>query len=368
MKNELLITSSPQIHDRASTSRIMWSVSACLIPAGAWGVYLFGMQALLVVGVAIASALVSELLMGAIFKRFTLWDGSAFLTGLLVGYNMPSTVPLYVPAVASLFAIAVVKWTFGGLGSNWMNPALGGRVFVFFSWTGPMTAWVLPRTLTASGVSAVTGASPLGLVKTGLLESGGRYASGFDYLAKNGYPRSAMAVAVNTWLDTRLGINPGEGLIDLFVGNIPGCIGEVSALLLILGAVYLFAAKIITWDIPVAFLGSFALLVWMFGGSRYGNGLFTGDVAFHLFSGGLILGALYMATDMVTSPLTTKGRLIFGIGIGFFCFLIRIYGSFPEGASLAIILMNILVPLINRFTGPKRFGLVKEKAPAKGKA
>ncbi|HOV63635.1 MAG TPA: RnfABCDGE type electron transport complex subunit D [Spirochaetia bacterium] len=360
--NGYVITSSPQIHDWASTARIMWSVSACLAPAGIWGVYIFGIKALIVILVSIGSALVAELLMGAIFKKFTLFDGSAFLTGLLVGYNMPPTVPLYVPLVASFFAIGVVKWTFGGLGANWMNPALGGRVFVFFSWTGAMTTWLLPRTLVSSSVTAVTGATPLGFVKTGLLESGGTYASGMEYLSRNGYPQSGMDEAVRQWFGNHLGINLQAGFVDLFIGNIPGCIGEVSALLLILGSIYLFIKKIITWDIPVAFLGTFSILIWIFGGVRYGNGMFSGDIVFHLFTGGLVLAALYMATDMVTSPLTMKGRIIYGIGIGFFAFLIRIYGSFPEGASLAVILMNIMVPLINRFTGPKRFGMAKGKA------
>jgi len=150
------------------------------------------------------------------------------------------------------------------------------------------------------------------------------------------------------------------GYGELFIGNIPGCIGEVSALLLLLGSIYLFIKKIITWEIPASYLVSFSLLVWIFGGFRYGAGLFKGDVLFHLLSGGLILGVFYMATDMVTSPMTRKGRLIFGVGAGFLTFLIRFYGSFPEGVSLAIILMNMFVPLLNRLTKPVRFGFVKE--------
>ena len=354
------ITTSPQVHRPESTSSVMWSVSACLAPAAAWGIYVFGIRALAVLGVSIAAAVITELLLGILTKRFTLLDGSAFLTGMLVGFNVPPDIPFYIPVAASVFAIAVVKWTFGGLGSNWMNPALAGRVFVFFSWTGHMTNWKLPVTL----ADAVSSATPLSTIKSGLFNYSGNAQGPMEYLAETGYPHTAFDGRVTDLLQRLfepLGVAIEPGYADFFFGNIPGCIGEVSAFLLLLGTIYLFARKIITWHIPVSFLASFGLLVWVFGGSQFQSGSFSGDVVFHLFTGGVILGAFYMATDMVTSPLTARGMIIFGVSVGFFTFLIRFFGSFPEGVSLAIILVNIFVPLIDKYTGPKRFGVSKKE-------
>ncbi|MDA3956175.1 RnfABCDGE type electron transport complex subunit D [Oceanispirochaeta sp.] len=338
MKDKLLITSSPQFHHSQSTASIMWTVSLCLLPAGIWGIYIFGMRALLVTLSAIIAAVGTEALLGLIKKENTVFDGSAFLTGLLIGYNMPPAVPLYIVIVASVIAIAVVKWTFGGLGANWMNPALAGRVFVFFSWTGGMTRWTLPH---PGGPDVITGPTPLGSLKSGLMSMADTIHGPLDLLAAEGVPVSYM---------------------DLFLGKIPGSIGEVSALLLILGGLFLLIRKIANWEIVASYLGSFLLLVWVFGGFRYGQGAFSGDVLFHLLSGGLMLGVFFMATDMVTSPLTSKGMLIYGVGCGFMTFLLRFFGSVPEGVSLAIIFMNIFVPLINRAFQPEKFGLVKEEA------
>lgn len=335
---KLSINSSPQIHSPASTKKIMWIVVLSLVPAGVWGVYAFGPRSLIVLAASIIAALGAEYLMGLLMKKNTLSDGSAFLTGLLIGFNMPAEVPVYIAVIASLFAIIVVKWTFGGLGSNWMNPALAGRVFVFFSWTGGMSRWSMPHMV----VDTVSGASPLGFIKTNLMNFKGTASGPMDFLATQNYPVDSY------W--------------DLFIGRIPGCIGEVSALLLLVGGIFLIIVKIVNWEIPVFYLGSFALLTWIFGGLGFGNGFFTGDILFHMFTGGLMLGALFMATDMVTSPITKKGMVIYAIGCGFFTFLIRFYGSFPEGVSLAIILMNIFVPLINRATQPVKFGIPsKEK-------
>jgi electron transport complex protein RnfD len=334
---KLSISSSPQIHSAASTARIMWIVVLSLVPAGIWGVYAFGLRALLVLAVSIAAACAAEYAMGRLFSRKTLSDGSAFLTGLLVGFNMPPEVPLFVAMLASVFAIVIVKWTFGGLGANWMNPALAGRVFVFFSWTGGMSKWSMPKMVTDS----VSGASPLGFVKTGMTGFEGSVSGPMGFLAEQGYPAGSY--------------------MDFFIGRIPGCIGEVSALLLLAGGIFLIIVKIANWEIPVFYLGSFALLTWIFGGLGYGSGFFTGDVVFQLFTGGLMLGAFFMATDMVTSPITRKGMIIFALGCGFLTFLIRFYGSFPEGVSLAIILMNIFVPLINRVTQPVKFGTVRKE-------
>lgn len=313
--NEITISVSPHVKSKETTSRIMWSVVICLLPAGIWGVYNFGMLSLAVLCLSVAAAVLTEWGITALLKKkSTLGDGSAVLTGLLVGYNMPPDIPWLICVIASVFAIAVVKQTFGGLGRNWMNPALAGRVFAMFCYTKEMTTWSAPR----GAVDAFSGATPLSL-------GAEKYLDGGSYL-------------------------------DLFTGNVAGCIGEVSALLLILGALYLLLRRIITWEIPLSYLGSFALLSWIFGALRGEGSFFSGDVLFHLLSGGLILGALYMATDMVTSPLTTRGMLIFGTGCGFFTFLIRFFGGFPEGVSLAIIIMNMLVPLINKYTKPVKFG------------
>lgn len=359
MNEQLEITSSPQYHDRQSTARIMWTVTACLVPATAWGVYVFGLRALWVVIASIAAAVLAEYVAGLMLRRFTLADGSAVLTGLLVGMNMPPAIPIYIPVIGSFFAILVVKWTFGGLGSNWMNPALAGRVFVFFSWTGPMTRWTMPSTLPV--VDGLSSATYLGVVKTGITESTGPTGGPLALLERAGFPHSGTDAAVTGWLNHAilgpLGITLPGGYIDPFIGNIPGSIGEVSVLLLLLGSIYLFAKRIITWEVPTSYFLSFGLLTWIFGGFVHGTGAFTGDVLFHVLSGGLMLGLFFMATDMVTSPMTMRGMLIFGAGVGFFNFLIRTYGSFPEGTSLAIILMNVFVPLIDRATRPSRFGL-----------
>ncbi|MFO8063536.1 MAG: RnfABCDGE type electron transport complex subunit D [Spirochaetota bacterium] len=359
LEKQLVVTSSPQFHDEASTSRIMWSVSACLLPAAMWGVYVFGLSALWVMVAATVAAVVTEYgIARAIGRENTLSDGSAVLTGFLVGLNMPPAIPAYIPIVGSVFAIAVVKWTFGGLGTNWMNPALAGRVFVFFSWTGHMTTWKMPATLPQA--DAASGATVLGAVKSGVLETGGAVGNPNRYLARIDYPRSGLDSGVTAWLNDTvlapLGINMPAGYVDPFVGNIPGSIGEVSALLLLLGTIYLFQKRIITWEIPTAYFTTFAVFIWMFGGVPLGTGAFTGDVLFHVFAGGLILGMFYMATDTVTSPMTSMGMLIYGAGAGLLTFLIRIYGSYAEGVSLAIILMNMVVPMINRYTGPSIFG------------
>lgn len=362
-KEMRLVEPAPQIHHPDSTAKIMWTVVLALVPAAAWGVYVFGFRVLAVLGVSILSAVLAEWGMAkAAGREIPIQDGSAVLTGLLIGFNLPPAIPYYIPVLASLFAIVIVKWTFGGLGQNWMNPALAGRVFVFFSWTGEMTNWSMPKTMDAA--DTVSGASVLGFLKTGLLDYQGSQKGPMEFLNANGYPQSSTDMQVTEWLRGIFGESFSGGYWDLFVGNIPGCIGEISALLLLLGAAYLFFKKIITWETPVSYLLTFSILVWIFGGLRYNAGFFHGDILFHLLSGGLMLGVFYMATDMVTSPLTRKGMLIFGIGAGFLTFLIRIYGSFPEGVSLAIILMNIFVPMINRYTQGPIFGVSKEKGQA----
>lgn len=317
-----LISTSPQIHAPQSTRIVMGWVLAALSPAFVWSVIMFGARAALVTTVAAAAAVGAEGLLNILFRREnTLGDLSAAVTGVLIGFNMPPGVPLFIPAAASVFAIAVVKWSFGGLGANWMNPALAGRVFVFFSWGTDMTRWTLP------GADAVTGATVLGSLKA----------------AAGAAPKDIM---------DRLSLR----YIDLFTGRTGGSLGEVSAMLLLAGGLLLIVLKIADWEIPLTYFASFALMIWMFDGTAYGQGFFGGDVPFHLLSGGLMLGVLFMATDMATTPLTRNGRILFGAGCGLMTFVIRRFSNLPEGVSLAILFMNILVPLINRHTKISRYG------------
>lgn len=352
-----VVSSSPHVHSPLSTDNAMLWVVGALLPAALWGVFAFGFSALFVLVISILSAVLAEFLLGKVSKECTLRDYSAVVTGLLVGMNMPPHIPFYIPVIASFFAIVVVKWTFGGLGANWMNPALAGRVFVFFSFTSQMSSFSLPRYMAADAVSSAT---PLGSIKT--LITAGTYADNAGLLAKAGLPVTGFASSVSS----ATGINAYT--VDAFFGNVAGCIGEVSAFLLLVGGLVLIAKKIITWHIPVAYLGSFAVLSWIFGGIPRGFGLFSGEVLLPLFSGGLFLGAFFMATDWVTTPTTVRGQVIFALGCGFFTFLIRYFGSLPEGVSLAILLMNIVTPTIDRFVRPKKFGYVKETGKKEGKA
>ena len=346
----MTVRTSPHIHGSLRTDKAMLMVVIALLPAALWGVWSFGLRALFVLIVSIAGALLTEYLLGKVSKEFTLRDGSALVTGLLVGMNMP---PLefhqfYIPLIASAFAIGVVKWTFGGLGCNWMNPALAGRVFVFFSFTSQMSSFTLPRWM---AVDALSSATPLSAMKTAI--TGGAAGRSAELLSST-IPTTELADSISS----ALGISPYA--VDAFFGNVGGCIGEVSALLLLVGGIFLIAAKIITWRIPVVYIGSFALLSWVFGGIPYGLGAFHGEILVPIFSGGLMLGAFFMATDWVTTPTTPKGEIIFALGCGFFTFLIRYFGSLPEGVSLAIIMMNIITPTIDRFIRVKPFGYVRK--------
>ncbi len=307
-----------------------WVIVA-LLPAGIWGVILFGLKSAIVVLASTGAAVLTEFVLNRIFRRGnTLGDLSAVLTGLLIGYNMPPQVPLFIPVAASVFAIGIVKWSFGGLGANWMNPALAGRVFAFFSWGALMTKWTMPPKF-----DVISGATPLSIIKVAHPPP-----VGMD---------SPMAVVNSTAYPL--------DYLDLFLGRMPGSLGEVSALLLILGGLLLVGVRIVNWEIPFSYIASFALLIWIFDGIQYGNGFFSGDVLFHLFTGGLMLGAWFMASDLVTTPLVWKGRLVFGIGCGILTFIIRSYGNLPEGVSLAIIFMNILTPLLDKYIVPKRYGM-----------
>ncbi len=354
---QLRITTSPHLHHKDSTQKIMWNVGAALLPAALWGVYVFGAYSALVLLLSVAAAVGAEYLVNVVQKRNTITDGSAFVTGILVGMNMPPSVPVGIPVIASLFAILVVKWTFGGLGRNWMNPALAGRVFVFFSWTGGMSAWKSPGTNPVDGLS---GATPLGSVQTALMGAVEQISGPMELLRHIGFTPSSGAVNISGVFNS-FGISIDPGYIDMIIGNIGGCIGEVSGLLLIAGGAYLLLRRYANWEIIVSYFVSFALLIFTFAGTRYGAGLFSGDLLFHIFTGGFLMGLFFMSTDMVTSPVTRKGMIVYGAIIGFLTFLIRIYGSFPEGVSLAILLANIAAPLIDSLMQPRIFGTAETK-------
>jgi len=311
MANKFIVSSSPHLHKDESVARIMWLVVLSLVPSGVAGAFSFGWDALRVIILGIISALAAECVFQVFTKRkVTILDGSAVLTGLLLAYNLPPKVPFWLPIVGSIFAVAIGKQVFGGLGQNIFNPALVGRVFLMASWPKYMTAFTKPL-----NYDAITSATPLALLKEGkILEN-------ISYL-------------------------------DLFLGKRGGCIGEVCILALLLGAAFLLYKRYISWHIPIPYLITVGLLTYVFGP----KGLFSGDWLFHILSGGLILGAFFMATDYVTSPLTRKGQVIFGIGCGLITVVIRLWGGYPEGVSYAILMMNAAAPIIDRYTKTRIYG------------
>jgi len=318
----LYLTSSPHCHVGPDTGQIMRAVIYSLLPACAAAVYLFGVAALSVLLLAVLGCMAVEAacqrLMG---QPVTVHDGSAVLTGILLALNLPPTSPWWLTLLGAVIAIAIGKQVFGGLGANPFNPALVARVALLVSFPVQMTTWSAPAPL-GSGRDLVTAATPLGEWKTAVMLTG------------------------------KLPATQGSTL-DYLVGQMPGCIGEVSALALLLGAAYLFWRRILTWHIPLSFVGSVVVLAglfWLAAPERYP------DPLFHLLTGGLILGAFYMATDMVTSPVTPQGMVLFGIGCGVLTVLIRLFGGYPEGVSFAILLMNAATPLIDRYVRPRVFG------------
>jgi len=311
MKNKLIVTNSPHLHTEESASRIMWLVVLSLLPAGLAGVFIFGVRAAWIILISVLAAVATEALIQRLTKRqLALYDGSAFLTGLLLAYNLPSQVPYWIPVVGSVFSIAIAKQIFGGLGQNIFNPALAGRAFLMASWPKYMTAFTRPFSY-----DAVTSATPLALLKEGKL------IEHFSY-----------------W--------------DLLLGKRGGCIGEVCILALVLGALFLLIRGYISWHIPITYIFTTGLMMYVFGA----KGLFEGDWFFHILSGGLVLGAFFMATDYVTSPLTRKGQVIFGFGCGLLTAIIRLWGGYPEGASYAILMMNAATPIIDRYTANRIYG------------
>ncbi len=327
-EHELIVTVSPHIKSEESTSRIMWSVNIALLPAAVMGAYFFGPRAVLAIALCIISALLSEYIyQKALNKKVSINDGSAFLTGLLLGMNLPASVPFYIPVVGSFVAVIITKQLFGGLGYNVFNPALIGRAFLLISFPKLMTIWTKPEAAFVQ-FDAKTTATPLGILKE----------EGLSKLIE------VFGDKMNLYM-------------ELLKGHRAGSIGETSAIALIIGAAFLFYRGYITWHIPVSFLGTAAVMAWIFGAK---GALFAGDPVIHLLSGGMLLGAFFMATDYVTCPSIKKGQILFGIGCGFLTMLIRLKGGFPEGVMFAILIMNCFAPLIDRGFKSKVFGALKE--------
>lgn len=313
MENTLFVNSSPHIRSEVTTQRLMLDVLIALIPAAFAGVYFFGLRAALLIAVTVISSVGSEYIIRKALKRKnTIGDLSAAVTGFILALNLPPELPLWMAMVGSFFAIVIVKQLFGGLGYNFVNPALAARAFLIVSYGARMTTWIQPLTKSAD-VDVLSYATPLGAFK-----EGGQLPE----------------------------------LIDMFLGNIGGSLGETSALALIIGGIYLIARGVISWHIPIIYVGTVGLFAWVVGP----NGIFTGNPLFHILAGGLMFGAIFMATDYTTSPMTKKGIVIYAVGCGVLTMLFRLYTNMPEGVSYAILLMNVSVPMIDRYTKPARFG------------
>jgi electron transport complex protein RnfD len=342
---QLHLSSSPHVRQKESVPSIMLSVCLALFPALVASVVFFGARALLITATCVVSALLTEWLIARfMFRRGgTLVDFSALVTAILLAFNLPPAIPLWMAALGSVFAIGVVKWAFGGLGNNFINPALAGRAFLTASYPAQMTTFTVPAFWTARGwsingmgttaVDGVSGATPLAAMK------------------------SAMGMEHFEALEFQ------EALPNLFLGNVGGCIGETSALALLIGALFLWYKHIIGLRLPLSYILTVFLLSWLFNGT---GGMFTSDAliipVYQIFAGGLMLGALYMATDMVTSPITPGGKVLFGAGCGILTFVIRRFGGYPEGVSYSILLMNLVVPLLDRYLRPVVYGKVPSRA------
>ena len=323
--NKLIVSPSPHVYSSGSVPKLMYGVIISLLPALGVSVFYFGFGMVVITSVSIASCILFEYLIQKYMMKVkpTHLDGSALLTGLLLAFCLPTNIPFWMVMIGALAAVGIGKMTFGGLGNNIFNPAIVGRVFLFISFPVAMTAWPEAGQW-MSYTDAITGPTPLGLMKEGLA--------------------SKTVGELMPELPSYL---------NLFLGKMMGSAGEVSALALLMGMFYLMYKKIISWHIPLSILGTvfvFSGILWLANPDRFA------DPLFHLLSGGLMLGAIYMATDYVTSPMTQKGMIIYGIGIGIVTVLIRIFGAYPEGVQFAILIFNGFTPLINKFVKPKRFG------------
>ena len=323
----------PQVRTKTDASRIMLDVIIALAPAMVFAVYQFGFHALALLAISVVSAVFFEWGYRKLMKKpSSIGDLSACVTGILLVLCLPKDAPLWMPVVGTFFAIVIVKQLYGGIGKNFVNPALAGRAFLFFSWTATMTSWAVPKMFGKAVVAAdaVTMATPLSILK----EGGDVAAQGFDFL-------------------------------DMFLGFMPGSLGEISTLALLIGGAYLLIRKVISWRIPVAFIGTVAILTFIFPRYGYSN---LDWMLYNLLSGGLVLGAFFMATDYSSSPVTLNGQLLFGFGCGALTVLIRYFGGFPEGVSFAILIMNLCSWAIDKGTRGRQFGVTKEDLKAAKRA
>lgn len=306
MYSKLVVSSAPHIRGPFTVQTVMTDVLVALVPAVAAAGWFFGLRALALIAVVAVACVAAEALWQHAFgKPIAVGDCSALVTGVLLAMNLPPTLPFWTAVVGAFFAIIVAKQFFGGLGKNIVNPALAARAFLLVSWPAAMTTWTL---------DGVTAATPLAILRTA---------------------------------DPAL-----PPLLDVFTGNVAGCLGETSVVALLLGGAWLLWRRVITPEIPVVYIGTTALLTWILGRS----GFFAGDALYEIFTGGLFLGAIFMATDYVTSPMTVKGRILYAFGCGVVTTAIRLYGNYPEGVSFAILIMNLATPLIDRVVKPRRFG------------
>ncbi len=313
MEKKLIVSSSPHIRSYESIDKIMRDVVIALMPALIASIYYFRFGAIKVLVFSILGAVLTEAVTQKMMKRpVTIRDWSAVVTGILLAFNIPASAPWWIPFIGAVFAIAIVKQIFGGLGHNFMNPALAARAMLLASWPVQMTGWV------TTGPDAVSTATPLAIL---------------------GGEAEASTVL--------------PSITDILIGNIGGCIGETSAIFLIIGGIYLVYRKVITPRIPLVFIGTVAILTLILGGFDFTY------MIYQVFSGGLILGAVYMATDYASSPVTPKGQIIFALGCGIITTVIRIYGGYPEGVSYSILFMNVAAPVIDKYTNPRVFGEVK---------
>jgi len=324
MNQTLKVSHSPHIFEDTSVKKLMYGVVIALLPTLAWSVYAFGIGAIIVTAVSVVSCVVFEFLIQKFLlkQQPTITDGSAIVTGMLLAFNVPSNLPIGIIIIGALVSIGIGKMTFGGLGSNPFNPALVGRVFLLISFPVQMTSWPIPKGFDTKYVDAATGATPLGILQEG-------------------------DKPVTQLMDQM------PSYSDLFLGQMGGSLGEMAAFALIIGFIILLYMRVITWHIPVSIIGSvgvFTGILWLADPTQFA------DPMFHILSGGLLLGAIFMATDYVSSPMSKKAMWIYGIGIGVLTVLIRVFGSYPEGVSFAILIMNAFVPILNRYVKPKRFG------------
>ena len=346
--NILKISGSPHVHTDNSVNKIMYGVVYAMIPALIVSIYFFGLGAVNVILVSVIACVLFEYLVQKFLLKgpTTITDGSAIITGILLAFNVPSNLPIHIIIIGAFVSIVIGKMSFGGVGKNIFNPALVGRVFLLISFPVQMTSWPVPKALFGGVVTdAITGPTPLGALKEELKKEGATVQN----IMEKGITYIEDGVEVTYHIPS---------YVDQLMGQMGGSLGEISAIALIIGAIYMLYRKIITWEIPAAYLGSvivFSGILWLVNPNLYV------DPLFHLVTGGMMLGIFFMATDMVSSPMSSKGQLIFGAGAGILTILIRVFGAYPEGVSFAILIMNAFVPLIDRGFKPVRFGEVAKK-------